>query len=334
MNTPTTLGCAFDTGRIRRAEFDLFQLRETAHDLHLEQDYQIMREEMGMSVFRDGIDIEAMGRGDWSYLDRLANLARNQVWLSIFHYDWPAYTTIDRLESGRAAEAAERFAYDIARRYRGVFPVYFPTVEIGYWAAMIGTHHEWWPATEGSQGDWWTFYPHLALMTIATARGIKAGDPQAKIAMSEPWLRCEVPVADLARPFRTVAGMTDPISNRQLGYPLVGSPDLLDFAGLNCYGHPEAGLLREAASLLPGLRLILAETGNCHHPEIPRREWMERTLLAVKESAAPIEAIFWAPAVTIGDFGTRAPVPGALLSRSRQLVATKWSTAFSPYLAR
>src|SRR5947199_9763409 len=80
------LAGAFDAGHIRgwspdlKQELNFHQLELTGHAEQLETDYQLLREEFGLRLFRDGAWLARSFPGpdqfDWSYLDRLAELSQ------------------------------------------------------------------------------------------------------------------------------------------------------------------------------------------------------------------------------------------------------------------
>jgi hypothetical protein len=312
-----TLAGAFDAGQIRggspgwEQELDFHQLALTGHAEQLEADYRLFREEFGLRQFRDGAWLDrafpAPGRWDWSYLDRLATVSRGEVTLSLCHYEWPRWATEYDLASGRIVEAMATYAGRVAERYRVSFASYIPVVECGYWTAMMSDWRRWWPAAgaEGKAHRWWAVYAVVGRMLVATARAVRAADPEATIALSEPWAwHPQVSLADQGRPFDTLLGRPDPVAVRETGEDgWGGDPSLLDVAGLNFYnnwGQPEGWL---------------GETGNCHFADrhtVP--DWLRLIadqVDAANAQGAAVEGVTWAPVLTLGDFDWGQPAPGA-----------------------
>jgi len=330
-----TLSGAFDGGRIRgRApngdELDFHQLEVTGHADHLESDYRLLREEFGLTSFRDGAWLERSyprpGEIDWSYLDRLAAVSRGEVFLTLTHYEWPRWLGAeDVLDGRRAVEAMAEFAARVVERYRGSFAGYIPVVESGYWTAMITHWGRWWPAGETTAPlDWWRVYRVVGPMMIAMARAIRQADPDAEIALSEPWSwDATVGLDDLARPFQTLLGAPDPVAVRETGSDdWGGDPSLLQIVGLNFYndcgaanGAPLALLLLEARRRFASQRIWLGETGNCHSTHhYSLAGWLEMVddqIAVANAQGAAIEAVTWSPIVTLGDFDSGLPAPGA-----------------------
>jgi hypothetical protein len=330
-----TLAGAFDAGHIRGGtpdwsqELNFHQLEISGHAAQLESDYTLFREEFGLAQFRDGSwmarSFPEPGEYDWTYLDRLAAISRQQVTLSICHYEWPVWATEDDLFNGRVVEETAAFAEQIARRYRGCFAGYIPVVESGYWTAMMTDWGRWWPATQnGPNRRWWDMYAVVGRLLVAIARGLRRGDPDASIALSEPWAwHPHVSLFDQSRPFQTLLGRPDRVAERETGtYDWGGQEDLLDTIGLNFYnnwgvehGWPLSRLLLKARAQFPDKRIVMGETGNCHFSDCHTvAGWLELIDEQVEEAnrqGARIEAVTWAPVLTLGDFDWGKPAPGA-----------------------
>jgi hypothetical protein len=326
---------AFDAGDIRgwtpgwEAELDFHQLELTGHAEQLEADYQLFREEFGLEQFRDGAwlarSCPAPGRFDWTYLDRLAAVSRGQVTLSLCHYEWPRWIDEEDLWSGRIVDAMAGFAGQVAARYRGCFAAYLPVVESGYWTAMMTDWGRWWPARPGKKaGTWWQLYAIVGRMNVAMARAANAADPQTPIALSEPWAwHPHLSLEDQGRPFATLLGRPDAAAARETGSDAWGgAEDLLQVIGLNFYnnwgtehGWPLFRLLLEARRQFPKQRIVIGETGNCHfsdrHTVAAWLRLIDEQVEAANARGARIEAVTWAPILTLGDFDWGRPAPGA-----------------------
>jgi hypothetical protein len=330
-----TLAGAFDAGHIRGGtpgwenELDFHQLELTGHAQQLEGDYRLFREEFGLSLFRDGAwlarSCPAPGEYDWSYLDRLAAVSEGQVYLSLCHYEWPLWETAENVSGGRVVDHLTDFAFRVAERYRGRFAGYVPVVESGYWVAMMTDWNRWWPAARGGRRrGWWELYAVVGRLLVEMARAIKSADPSAVVALNEPWAwHPHVSLEDQGRPFFTLLGRHDPVAERELGRATFGGDlGLLDVVGLNFYnnwGEPEGWplhwLLREARRQFPDQRLIIGETGNCHFSDCHTvggwLELIDREVELANQDGARAEAVTWAPILTLGDFDSGMPAPGA-----------------------
>lgn len=333
------LAGAFDAGHIRgwtpdgKEDLDFHQLELTGHAERLEEDYRILREEFGLALFRDGSWLEqslpAPGHVDWTWLDRLSAVSRGQVTLSLCHYEWPRWLDESDVWNGRVVETMAEFASRVASRYQGRFAGYIPVVESGYWTAMMTEWARWWPASpqgrkHGEKRRWWDLYRVVGRMLTGIARAVKAADPQAVVALSEPWAwHPHVKLEDQGRPFNTLLGRPDPVAVREIGTDqLGGAPDLLDVVGLNFYnnwgveqGWPLSRLLLEARRVYPNQRIIMGETGNCHFSHCNSvADWLRLLDEQVEEAngkGARVEAVTWAPVLTLGDFDWGKPAPGA-----------------------
>lgn len=326
---------SFDAGHIRggtpkwEQELDFHQLEITGHASQLEADYALFREEFGLTLFRDGAWLArtypAPGQYDWRYLDRLAGISHNQVTLTLCHYEWLPWLDVEDLWSGRVTDLMAEFAGKVAERYRGVFPAYVPVVESGYWTAMMSDWGRWWPAQRGLPAErWWKIYEVVGKILVAMARAIREADPAAAIALNEPWAwHPHVSLHDQARPFFTLLGRPDPIAVQETGSDAWGgSEELLNIIGLNFYNNwgeakkwPLSRLLLEARRHFPDKRIIMGETGNCHFSHCNTvADWLrliDTQVETANAQGANVEAVTWAPILTLGDFDWGQPAPGA-----------------------
>jgi hypothetical protein len=332
------LAGAFDAGHIRgwtpdwKQELDFHQLELTGHAEQLEADYHLFREEFGLQGFRDGAwlaqSYPERGRFEWNYLDCLASVSRGQVYLSLCHYEWPPWIEQNEIWSGDIVEVMSEFAHRLAERYRGQFAGYIPVVESGYWTAMMTDWGRWWPAGGKDQARrWWDLYAVVGRMLVAMARAIKDADANTQIALSEPWAwHPHVSLEDQGRPFNTLLGRADPAAVRETGTDAWGGdPSLLQIVGVNFYnnwgvdqGWPLSRLLLEARHQYPEQRLFIGETGNCHfsdrHTVAGWLELLDEQVEAANQHGAAVEAVTWAPILTLGDFDWGRPAPGAWVS--------------------
>jgi len=167
-------------------------------------------------------------------------------------------------------------------------------------------------------------YAVVGKMLASIARAIRDSDPGAVIALSEPWAwHPHVSLKDQSRPFQTLLGRRDRIAERETGIKdWGGREDLLDVIGLNFYnnwgepqGWPLSRLLLQARTDFPDKRIVMGETGNCHFSDCHTvAAWLDLIDLQVEEAnrqGARIEAVTWAPILTLGDFDWGKPAPGA-----------------------
>ena len=229
------------------------------------------------------------------------------------------------------------FAGQVARRYRGHFGAYIPVVESGYWTAMMTDWGRWWPAAprstvdgaseaigapDGAPSAWWRLYAVVGRMLVAVARAIKEGDPRAQVALSEPWAwHPHVSLDDQGVP-STPSWAAQTRRQRETGSDSWGGdPSLLDEVGLNFYnnwgvdhGWPLSRLLLEARRHYLQQRIIMGETGNCHFSDCHTvAGWLDLIDQEVQRANAggAVEAVTWAPVLTLGDFDWGRPAPGA-----------------------
>jgi hypothetical protein len=217
------------------------------------------------------------------------------------------------------------FARRVAERYRGAFAGYLPVVESGYWTAMMTDWGRWWPAGHGApRRPWWEMYATVGLMLIEMSRAVKEADPSAAVALSEPWAwHPELSLADQGRPFDTLLGRADDVAGRETGSnKWGGSEALLDVVGLNFYndwgaeqGWPLWRLLVAARERYPTKRIVMGETGNCHfsdcHTVAGWLRLIDEQVTEANRRGASVEAVTWAPILTLGDFDWGTPAPGA-----------------------
>lgn len=329
------LAGSFDAGHIRggtpgwEREIDFHQLEATGHAAQLETDYRLFRDAFGLKLFRDGAWLAKSMPGadsyDWSYLDRLAAVSQGQITLTLCHYEWPRWLDESDLWNGRIVDLMSAFARETAARYRGHFASYVPMVESGYWTAMMTDWARWWPARPGEPTkNWWEMYSIVGRMLTGMARAIREGDADAAIGLNEPWAwHPHVSLQDQARPFYTLLGRPDPTAARETGTDAWGgAEDLLQIIGLNFYnnwgvdqGWPLAALLLEARRQFPEKRIIMGETGNCHFPErytvVDWLHLLDEQIEIANRLGARVEAVTWAPILTLADFDWGMPAPGA-----------------------
>jgi hypothetical protein len=335
------LAGAFDAGHIRgwtpdlSRQLDFHQLELSGHAEQLEADYRLFREEFGMELFRDGAwlarSLPARGEYDGSYLDRLASVSRGQVYLSLCHYEWSSWLSLEQIWDGRVIDVMSEFSQRVAERYRGSFAGYIPIVESGYWTAMMTDWGRWWPATgKAREHRWWDLYKVIGRMLVQMARAVKHADPAAEIALSEPWAwHPEVGLEDQGRPFNTLLGRRDPIARRETGTEDWGSDrSLLQIIGLNFYndwgaeqGWPLSRLLLEARRQYPDQRLFIGETGNCHFSDCHTvggwLQLLDEQVESANRQGAAVEVVTWAPVLTLGDFDWGHPAPGSMVTWER-----------------
>lgn len=306
------------------------------------------RELLGITQFRDSLHLDWTYRGphryDWRYADALAEQSmltgHPSIWLGLSHYWIPNWITADQFWNGDVVLLMAEFAHEVARRYTGKFLGYLPVIESGYWAAMITEHKRWWPQRPGK--TWWDT-PIISMM-IAMAKAIKDADPTAQIMTSEPWnfdVTGRLAVEDLARPTHALIGQFDEVAARERGSgDWGGSKELCDVISLNVYhdlgadaGWPIHKMLLTARRMDPELKIIVGETSNCkltecncktdrHFCAPTQQEWfrvlareisLANTLARGEGLKAPVEALCWAPLVTMINWDNGEADPGALM---------------------
>lgn len=304
-------GAAFESGHYRgRAldghPIDYHQLEATRHAEHLEEDYRIAREEFGVSAFRDGAWlarlVDARGRADWSYLDRLAAVSRGQTELAVCHYEWPWLTSLRDLDSGYVIEDLARIAGEIARRYPGAFASYCPIVEMGHWHHKMARERLWWPAENSPRHLW----PLVTQCFRAMAHAVRMHDASAAVTASEPW-----------------NAWPDGPSLDELQAAFDEVAHVVDIVGLNIYGMqptPPWQLLVEARRRFPDKRLVVSETSHGFEADrFTAGQWlgiMDHAIRYANDHGARVERGYWAPFVDlVGDHGR--PLPGGLVRHDR-----------------
>lgn len=293
----------------RRLHFS--NTRATGHVEHLEFHYRQARR-MGLTRFRDTVLWDEARRApDYRWLDRLQAVSDGQIELVLNHYGLPEWVDEAMFWGpGAAAEMYEQ-AYQIARRYPGAFRSYNLGAELGIWTDWIAApQNRQWPFGGRS---WWEVYRQTSAVTIAIARGLKAGDPACRTAMSEPWgWDPAVPYADQARPFATVLGRPDAVAEAHGCHTWQqGHAGLLDVVGLNIYFENDLpALLAAARRLFPAQAVVVAETGNLMRPDChpPARWWAKFEALA--ESALEVS---WSPGLAMLTHELGEPMHGNLL---------------------
>lgn len=286
---------------------------------HVEQmEYHYARgRQMGLTLFRDTVlwD-EAAKQPDYHWLDRLQTTSHGQIELALNHYGLPEWIDEAMFWGSGAAEAMFDLAYQIARRYRGAFRSYNLGVELGIWTDWIAVpNNRQWPF---GGLDWWSVYRQTSAITIAIAKGLKAGDPTCLTSMSEPWGWGDMPFIDQARPFTTVLGQYDPVAiENQCFTWQQGQPDLLDIVGLNIYFENDIpNMLAEARRLFPDKQVVVAETANIYRPDChpPARWWAK--FEALNE---PDLEVSWNPGLTMLTHELGERMAGNLLSEDGTL---------------
>ncbi len=212
---------------------------------------------------------------DWSYLDRVAELARGlPTVLVLYHYDWPAWLSAAEVLSFKAHKPMWAASEAIAYRYKGVFHSYVPMCEVNFQAHMIDCGR-WFPNAGGGLSRPELTWCVLEQALAATALGISAGQEEALIGTSEPFNPACFELH--ARP-----------------YNLLTERGLLDIVGVNCY-HTEqySACYAEAARRWPNKPLWLAEGGNIWQQSRHPNEYY-----AAAESAG-FQAMVYGPALPL-----------------------------------
>ena len=285
--------------------------RATGHVRQMEYNYGRARQ-MGLTRFRDTIlwD-EPNRRPDYGWLDRLRTISNGQIELALNHYGLPEWIDETMFWTGFAAEAMFELAYSIAYRYPGAFRSYNLGVELGIWTDWIAApNNRQWPFGDR---DWWDVYRQTSAITIAIAKGLKAGDPTCLTAMSEPWGWGPMPYADQARPFATILGQRDEVA-QQHNCPTwqQGQAGLLDIVGLNIYFDNDIPhMLAAARELFADKQVVVAETANIYRPDChPPALWWAK-FEALNETELEVS---WNPGFTMLTHELGERMGGNLLS--------------------
>jgi hypothetical protein len=283
----------------------------TGHKDQMEVNYRRARQ-MGITLFRDTVLWDESRRcPDYTWIDRLQHVSNGQIELALNHYGLPEWITEAMFWSDQAAEAMYEQSYQIAHRYQEAFRSYNIGVELGIWTDWIAApNNRQWPFGGRS---WWEVYRQTSAITIAIAKGLKAGDPACQTAMSEPWGWGDMPYPDQARPFATILGQPDAIANQNncLTWQQ-GRSDLLDIIGLNIYFDNDIPhMLQTARNLFPGKKVVVAETANVYRPDChpPALWWAKFESLDEEELA-----VSWSPGFTMLTHEMGAAMAGNLLS--------------------
>ena len=155
-------------------------------------------------------------------------------------------------------------------------------------------------------------------------RAIREADSTTLIMLSKPWnWDAELSLAYQARPFATLLGCPEPVAVRETGSDTWGGdPSLLQIVGLNFYnnwgvaqGWPVARLLLEARRHFPDQQIIFNATSNAHfadrHTIAGWLQLIDEQVELYDAQGADVQAVTWAPILTLGDFDWGHPAPGA-----------------------
>jgi beta-glucosidase/6-phospho-beta-glucosidase/beta-galactosidase len=306
----------------------------TAHDRHLEKDYQRV-EELGISVVREAIRWPLVDRGggryDWgsvdSVLDALEACRITPIW-DLCHYGFP--------------DGCDPFSDDCRRRFidycraaaehvvpRTVAPRFFtPMNEITFFAGA-GTDMGWmYPFAKGRYAEFKRALCRLAIEGVKTIREV---DPEARMVHVDPIIHAVPPPdrPDLAKDaydkaYDEAYEAWDMLFGR-LHAELGGAPEILDIVGVNCYNFSQAEIAMGGERKILGPRdprrkplseLLLYAWQRYHRPLIigetsgyadKRAEWlrmtMEESMKAIL-SGVDLQGVCLYPCVDIPDWNT------------------------------
>jgi hypothetical protein len=321
-------GLCFDGSAIRGVgtagqPLDFCNTLANDHYTRAREDYALARS-AGITRFRDSALWHLHSQGsqkiDWAWIDQLADLSQGQTELAILHYDVPHWLTEREFWDGTAAKHMYWQARAIASRYRnGVFRSYNPAVELGTWTNLIAAPHDrQWPRGNRS---WWEVYRVTSAIAIAIAKGLKHGDPDAQVALCEPWGMGHMSYDDMARPFNTLLGLPDEVAEREGCHTWQhGAWDLLDVVGLNIYeDRPIAPMLAEARQRFPDQRVVVGETANTQMGHDPA-EWDPARWWARFEALGePGLEVMWCPGLQMRTHEDGEWMGACLLNLNRSL---------------
>lgn len=233
----------------------------------------------GVQLLRVGAWMQATNPArevfDWSYLDRVAALARDlPTVLVLYHYDWPTWLSVSEVLAGAGAGFMTRAAQQVAKRYKGVFHSYVPMCETNFQAHMIDCGR-WFPNAGGGRTTPEQVWDVISRALKVTAMGLQWGDSDAVIGTSEPF----------------VAGSFD---NDARPFDVLAREGLLHIVGVNNYQyHGLRASREEAARRWPDKPIWLAESGpiwqRAHEPK-EAQPWYDEA------ACAGYEAMFYCPA--------------------------------------
>lgn len=310
------LGVAFDASHVRgktadyKGTLDFNNLDATRHVENLEFDYQYFRDR-GVNFFRDGSLMYKTCPDNhtynWDYLDRVAK-QEGDIQLSLSHYEFPTWVSQADILEGKFASFLAEFSLQVAERYKNRFHSIIPAVEIGYWCHMMSSWARWNPLAD----SWWQVYEMVMGAVIESAKVLRSHD--IPVALSEPF-GLECPITDQARPFLNLLGHPDPIAVDN-GCRWQGEEDLLQILGLNYYRLDTIeSSISELKALVPNKEIIIAESGNCHHPHMSPEQWLEE----LDAIGKVVDLVVWSPGIEMSNFEFGEPTGGYLLSRERSL---------------
>lgn len=246
----------------------------------LEQHYTAAQA-TGVQLLRVGAWMQATNPApevfDWTYLDRVAALARIvPTVLVLYHYDWPTWLSASEVQAGVVAPAFMlRAAQQVAQRYAGVFHSYVPMCETSFQAHMIDCGR-WFPNAGGGHTHPAHAWDLIAHALKSTALGLEWGDSTCRVGTSEPFV-------------------PDSFDHDARPFDVLAAAGLLHIVGVNNYRYPDLTASREeAARRWPGRPVWLAESGAIwQRPDEPREPaaWYDQA------ERAGYEAMFWCPAL-------------------------------------
>ncbi len=312
-------------------------LAATKHSRLVVEDYQALARH-GITSVRDGLRwhlIEtAPGQYDWSSLLPMLHAAQGcgiQVIWDLCHYGWPddldiwSPAFVDRFASFAAAAAV------VIGREADTAPLYCPVNEMAFWAWAGGDVGRFNPCAQGRGPE---LNRQLVRAAIAATRAIRSVDPAAKFVCAEPLINVLPSSADhvhAAEAKRLSQFESIDLLTGRLEPELGGSPELLDFIGMNYYpdnqwylggstipmGHyayrPLSEMLKEAQQRY-GRPIFLAETGA---EGSSRSAWLNYVCAEVREALAqgvPVAGICLYPVVDYPGWEDERVCPVGLLS--------------------
>lgn len=310
-------------------------IEETQHNVHADEDYQLLRE-LGIAVSREGIPwpmVDRRGEYDFSVIDpMLAAMRRAQIipiW-DLCHYGYP--DDLDPFREGfveRFARYCRAAAEYVIPRMHG--PYFFTPINEITFFSFIGGEWGWVAPYRNSKADRFELRRILCHAAIAGVHAIRQVEPQARMVHIDPLVQV---VAPRNRPDQEEAAYQETYVDTYVAWDILagklhpelgGSPEILDIVGANNYSFgqmeyrehgphqaldPGDDRIRPLCDLMKLVwdryhrPMIIGETSGMHNG---RAAWlkdvMEESLAAVYQGM-DLHGICLFPAVDMPDWHT------------------------------
>lgn len=262
-NFQSLFWAGFECTSAKTADFNhLDMLSHTRHDELCQEDYEMLKN-IGIQTVREGLSWSKIDKGnhryDFSRYEKMMQIAEKahvqQIW-DLNHFDYP--DDIDPFTD----EFIERFCeyaiqcVSLIRRYQHNTLYIVPMNEISFFAWIGADQGAWAPYTHGSLNGS-RFKIQMIKATLLAMKAIKKTDPNVKFIHVDPimWRKSLDNKSEKAHAFvdafnnhvrfnvwDTIIGKINP----ELG----GSPDYVDFIGLNYYLHNQEWVFEDKTGQL------------------------------------------------------------------------------------